>query len=238
VLARECHLLGRTEAAFDYLKELTKTGTLGERELSLYLSSVGEHAFQEGDEKDARKLLQRALKHDSKNSLALYVLGSLNDKTGHGDAAVEHWKKAAFASPELSGSALQNLERVMFQSGRFSDVERVYREVLEARPGDEYATLALASFYKKQGRGGEAIEILEDFRSLRPDSVGATLLLTSLYATLKDAEALEKFLDENESYYARTGGYTCNGCGFQAATMRWHCPRCNRFDTFSETHEA
>lgn len=237
ILANEYHHLDKTEAAYNYLKELTKTGAIGERELSLYLSSAGEHQFEEGNEKEARKLLQRALKHDSENALALFTLGNLQEKSGDADGALDHWKKAAYVSPELSGRSLQNLERVMFQSGKFSDVERVYREVLEKRPWDEYATLALASFYKKQGRGGEAIDFLEEYRSMHPESVGAMSLLTSLYATLKDADTLEKFLEENESHYTRTGNHSCSACGFQSVMMRWHCPRCNRFDSFSETHE-
>jgi lipopolysaccharide biosynthesis regulator YciM len=125
----------------------------------------------------------------------------------------------------------------MFQRGRFSEVEQVYAEVLDVRPWDEYATLSLAAFYKKQGRGEEAIDFLEEFRSMHSESVGATLLLTSLYATQKDADTLEKFLDENETNHSRTGGYECGQCGFKSVTMRWHCARCNTFDSFSKSDE-
>lgn len=237
ILAREYHLLGSTENAYGQLKELARAGVIGNRELSLYLGTVGEQEFDEGHYKEARKLLHRSLRRDEKNAGALYTLGNLEEKQGESDEAVEHWRKAALVSPEFSSNALRNLERVVFQQGRFSDVERVYGEVLEARPWDEYATLALADFYRKKGRGREAIDFLEEFRSMHPESIGATLLLTSLYATLDDPEALDKFLDANESFYARTSNHTCGSCGFQSGTMRWHCPRCNKFDSFSKNHE-
>lgn len=237
LLAREYHLMGDTEAAFGYLKELKKTDSIGDREISLYLFSAGEQKLDGGDDREARKLFQRALKYDQRNPSALYALGNLDERSGDEEEAIARWKKVALASPELSARALKSLERVMFQRGTFSEIERVYREVLEARPWDEYATLSLASFYKKQGRGAEAIEFLEEFKSMHPESVGATLLLTSLYATLRDAETLEKFLDENESYYTSVRNHACSACGFQSVLMRWHCPRCNRFDSFIESHE-
>lgn len=239
LLAKEYNLVGKTEDAYRCLKEMKRAGTIGERELSLYLSTAGERLAEDGDLKEARKLLQQALKHDSENPVARLTAGNVEDKLGNEEGALDHWKEAALSSPELSVEALKNLERVMFQRGTFGDIERVYRDVLDARPWDEYATLALASFYKKQGRGDEAIEFLEEFRGMHPESVGPTVLLTSLYATHKGPDVLEKFLDENENdIAARSRHYACAVCGFQSTSMRWHCPRCNSYDSFGETHEV
>jgi lipopolysaccharide biosynthesis regulator YciM len=166
------------------------------------------------------------------------TLGNLEEKLGNEEAAVDNWRRAAMVSHELSADALINLQRVMFQRGTFGDIEKIYRDVLAARPWDEHATLALASFYKKQGRGGEAIEFLEEYKSMHPESVATTVLLVSLYAMLKDRDELERFLEKSEANAsALKPEYHCKICDFRSNTMRWHCPRCNAFDSFEKIDE-
>jgi lipopolysaccharide biosynthesis regulator YciM len=122
----------------------------------------------------------------------------------------------------------------MFHRGTFGDIEKIYRDVLAKRPWDEHATLALASFYRKQGRGEEAIDFLEEYRSMHPESLGTTLLLTSLYAMIKDRDELERFLESSEKdAAAQKPEYRCRECDFRTRTMRWHCPRCNAFESFT-----
>ena len=238
ILAKEYHLLGNVEQAYQCLKDLKRLDAVGDRELALYLSSAGEQKAEAGELKEARKILHRALKHDSDSPAARVALGNIEDQLGEQEAALQNWKHAALASPELAPEALKNLERVMFQRGTFGEIERVYRAVLEARPWDEYATLALASFYRKQGRGADAVDFLEEFRSSHPESIGTTLSLTSLYATQGDQDFLERFLEDAEEYFSRRSARVCGVCGFQSTTMRWHCPRCNGFDTFSVKNES
>jgi lipopolysaccharide biosynthesis regulator YciM len=238
-LAREYHVLGKTESSYRCLKEMKRMGVLEERELSLYLTTVAESAAEQGDAKEAKKLFNKALKHQADNAAALLALGNLEETLGNEDEALARWKSAALLSPELSGEALKKIEHVMFNRGTFGEIEKVYRSVLEARPWDEYATLALASFYKKQGRGEDAIEFLEEYRNMHPGSIGATVLLTSLYAAHDDADALESFLEELEARSPASGEhFECDVCGFQSSAMRWHCPRCNSFDSFAKKHEA
>jgi lipopolysaccharide biosynthesis regulator YciM len=239
MLSKEYHLLGKPEEAYRCLKEMKRNGSVGERELALYLCTAGEQKVEAHNPKEAKKLFQRALKHDPKCATACYWLGNLEEELGNEKGSVEQWKKASTLSPELSAEALKSLERVMFHRGTFGDIERVYRDIVEARPWDEYATLALASFYRKQGRGEEAIEFLEEFRSMHPESIGSALLLTSLYAVHRTQDDLEKFLEDNEAAIAaRSAHYVCADCGFQSTIMRWHCPRCNAFDSFSKKNEA
>lgn len=239
LLAREYNVLGNTENSYRYLKEMKRHGALGERELSLYLCTAGDAASEKGDLKEAKKLFQRALKHDPDDAVALLALGNLEEKLGNENDALPQWKSAAMKSPELSSEALKKIEHVMFNRGTFGDIEKIYREVLEIRPWDEYATLALASFYKKQGRGQDAVDFLEEFRSMHPNSIGATILLTSLYAAGDDSDTLESFLEELEVRSTSPAGHhECTTCGFQSPGMRWHCPRCNSFDSFGKRNEG
>ena len=90
----------------------------------------------------------------------------------------------------------------------------------------------LASFYRKQGRMDDAMQLLEDYRGSNPTTVAGTVLLSSIYAARGDTDELETFLDRSDRMLARDDRYRCGACGFEAREMRWHCPRCNRFDSF------
>jgi len=239
ILARESHHLGRVEEAYTYLRELRKLGVIGEREVALYLATVGadmvdDRAGADGARlKDARRTLQRALKHDPDCAPAHLALGDADEREGEKQHAIDHWRRAAVLSADLTRTALERLEKLMFERGTFNDMGRVYREILAARPDDEWATLALSSFLKKQGRVGEAVAMLEDYQHAHPRSIEATLLLTSMYAAARDSDALEKFIDENEVVFANSDRFACSVCGNESATMRWHCPRCNSFDSYA-----
>jgi len=235
-LSRHYHLLGNHEKAYEALKESKRTGGVTDRELALYLASTGEQFAENGNPREARKLLQRSLKHDQECAPALLTLGNLADSEGEVDQAIELWRRVALLSPQLSGTALQRLERTLYEGGRFSEIERIYRDVRDARNGDEAANLSLAAFYKKQGRVDDAIQLLEDYLAVYPDSVRGALLLTSFYAKYRKDEMLDRFLDESMKRNTHTTQYVCCACDFRSPSMRWHCPRCHRFDSFAPDH--
>jgi lipopolysaccharide biosynthesis regulator YciM len=229
---RACHALGRSEEAYEYLKELKKSGGVGEREMALYLASIAETDVEKGRARDARRTLARALRHDDTCGTALLALGRLEEAAGDTDTAIRHWKNAARVSPELSPVALSQLERVLYQRGTFNEIETVYRDVLDARPGDEHAAVALASFYRKQGRTEAAIALLEEHTHANPESVAGTVLLTAMHAIRGDDADLERIVDHPDRLLKRASHFVCT-CGRESDLMRWHCPGCNRFDSFS-----
>ncbi|MFQ5510336.1 MAG: tetratricopeptide repeat protein [Candidatus Krumholzibacteriia bacterium] len=229
---------GDDEKAYEVLREARKLGGVGERELALFLTSAAETLVEKNEPREARKLLQRALKHDPECAPCLLALGDLARDSNDLDNAIDHWKRVAVLSPELSGAVLPKLESTLFDEGRFSEIEKVYDQVRSARAEDEAANLALARFYKKQGRGEEAIELLESYVAARPQSIRASLMLTSFYSRLRDAETVEGFLDKSIREVSHARQYSCNRCEYQSATMRWHCPNCNSFDSFSSNNET
>jgi lipopolysaccharide biosynthesis regulator YciM len=79
ILAKEYHLLGNVEQAYQCLKDLKRQDAVGDRELALYLCSAGEQKAEAGELKEARKILHRALKHDSDSPAARVALGNIED---------------------------------------------------------------------------------------------------------------------------------------------------------------
>jgi lipopolysaccharide biosynthesis regulator YciM len=132
----------------------------------------------------------------------------------------------------LSPTALEHLERVMYQRGTFNEIENVYRDVLDARPGDEHAAVALASFYRKQGRTDAAVSLLQEHTQANPDATAGTVVLTALHGMRGDDYELERLVDRGDQMLRRHSHFRCI-CGRESDRMRWHCPECNRFDSYS-----
>jgi lipopolysaccharide biosynthesis regulator YciM len=238
MLAKHLHMLGFRDRAYEALKEARRLGGIGERELALYLTSTAEALADKQDYKEARKVLHRALRHDPKCVACLLVLGNIAEGDHELDDAIDHWKQVALLSPPLAGTVLHKLERTLFERGRFSEIEKVYNAVRRARGDDEAASLGLAAFYHKQGRSEEAIQLLEDYLGLHPHSVSARVLLTSLYARHRDPEMLERFVDESAKESWRFSRFECRSCHLSSDVMRWHCPRCGAFDSFSTNSDG
>jgi lipopolysaccharide biosynthesis regulator YciM len=236
-IAKQYHVLGETDKAYDALKEARKYGGLGERELALYLASAAANLMEKEDTKEARKTLNRALKHDANCAPAQVMAGDLAEAAGEIDEAIDRWRRAAVLSPQLAPTVLHKLETILFDKGRFGEIEKIYNDVRHARGSDESALLGIAAFYKKQGRGDEAIQLLEDYLTVVPDSVRCRLLLASLFAKYRDMETLEHFLDQSIKDAMERRPYVCRSCQYQSDSMRWHCPRCNAFDSFSTDNE-
>jgi lipopolysaccharide assembly protein B len=229
---RASHALGRSEEAYEYLKELRKAGGVDEREMALYLVSIAEAEREKDRTRDARRTLSRALRHDPDCGPALFALGEIEEAAGDVNTAIGHWRHAARVSPELSPAALASLERVFYQRGTFNEIENVYRDVLDARVDDEHAAVALASFYRKQGRTDAAIVLLQEHTQANPDSSAGTVLLTALHALRGDEDEIERIADNGDRLLRRPTHFHCI-CGRESERMRWHCPGCNRFDSFS-----
>ena len=231
--------LAVTPAVRSVVFEMRRAASLGDAVVALDMAcysdlvSIAEADIEKGRSRDARRTLSRALRHDSECGPALLALGQMEEAAGDVDSAIRHWRNVTRVSPELSPPALAHLERVLYQRGTFNEIENVYRDVLDARPEDEHAAVALASFYRKQGQDDAAIALLREHTQANPDSSAGAVLLTAMYAMHGDEYELERMVDRGDRLLRRRTHYVCSKCGRESELMRWHCPGCNRFDSFS-----
>jgi lipopolysaccharide biosynthesis regulator YciM len=228
--------LGQIDKAYETLRELKHLEQVDDRKIALFLATAGEKNLAGGDFRTARKYLQKAIKHDPACPTALFVLGDLEEKSDRGDEAIGSWKQAALASEELTGPVLERLQRILFAEGKFGELEQIILDIMNRRNGDEAATMALALFYQKQGRDDDALQLLEEFDALDRQSLGAAVLLTFLYARHSDNDILKSFISRAVNRGTAVRNYVCRSCDHRESVMRWHCPECNAFDSFTSTH--
>lgn len=67
-----------------------------------------------------------------------------------------------------------------FKSGDLGGANRLYRELLDRLPGDENATLSLASLEARAGRPGEAYALVNELVQRDPDSVAGQRMMKAL----------------------------------------------------------
>ena len=65
--------------------------------------------------------------------------------------------------------------------GKYSQLEKIYRKIINHKPGNPEAGIALAELYHKQGKQDEAITIFEEILNSYPNSVKTMHLLVELY---------------------------------------------------------
>lgn len=118
------------------------------------------------------------------------MLGEIEAQRGKNARALAAWKKAARADPPGAGAVYPRIEASFAARGRSADFEAFLREVLESRPQDRVARLALARTLASRGDAGQAIDELSAAVAAAPEDLGLHAELgRQLLAAGRDAEA-------------------------------------------------
>jgi len=212
-LAREALIAERYEEAWTTLRDAARLDpSLGKSERAAFLAAIGERCRQSGQLDPARHWLQLALKEDDTNPQALDGMGELAAAQGDHESALYYWQKLVFAGAPHDVNA--KLERVYFELGKFSEIERVYAQVLEKRPRDVQTLLSSARIALKKGEGDDAERMLRTALEIAPDSTTALQLLGNLYLDEGRARDLRDLL---AAFVARAPA-TARGCGAARAS--------------------
>jgi tetratricopeptide (TPR) repeat protein len=187
------------EAAFRDKREILKRegrAKTGVFELADFRADQAADLLEEGKLKEAERILKEARKIESGSRRARLHGGRLLELEGDYSGAIEAWETMLREGDEGAETLFQNLERVRFLEGSFSDMEGTYRRFLERTPTSTPATFGLARFLRRKGHLDEALEICRS--GLHADAESDTLrplLLALLLQTNRVAEA-EAVLNE------------------------------------------
>jgi len=112
----------------------------------------------------AQLVLEKLVALNPDSYAGYYYLAKLYQEMGLSVRAVEAFEKALALnwSPHLAYEGAELHE----QEGRFDAAIALYRRILEENPSDERALGYLASLYLKQGNIEQALQVLDELRSL------------------------------------------------------------------------
>jgi len=227
--------LGRWKEAGEVQKKLSQlTGQGNPVKAALYKIEEGLALCADKKEHDGRILFKDALRLDPNACEAkLCIAASYIREQRHDDAFV--WLTTFVKEyPERAQDAFNLLEDLLFDLGRFSEVETILKEAAEKAPRNIYLALALIDLAEKKGELEEALDVCE--RGIEASRGELTLQMKRLaiQKRLNRVGDVERGLSEIvDRISPLEHGYYCKECGFHSRKLRTRCPECGEFRSFS-----
>lgn len=226
---------GQWQAAYDSAEKLNGHGTTStSRRLSVLKTLDGARLCANGKERDGRIQFRQAIKHDATLVAPYLYWGDSYVREHRIEDAVKIWRRLIDVNPAQSYVAFERLESHLFDLGRFSEIEQIYRGVIGSYPQNVHAYAALSRFLRKKGDAGGAITILRDGLEHNQESLWLRRRLIRMYHDVHDVdgvlnmsrEVLSRVMKENYEY-------ACSNCGNVSREPVWVCPKCNKVDSYN-----
>lgn len=158
---------------------------------AVLLVQQAETAHAEGRSADALRAVRRARRRDPSHAPAHLLLGTLEAERGRNDAALAAWREAVGVDPRGASVVYPRLEAAFAATGRTREFEGFLRDILDQRPDDVGARMALARALAAWGEVDAAVAELQALLARDPASVPAhAMLVRVLLAASREREAL------------------------------------------------
>ncbi len=169
--------------AEDKAKRLQKiTKKKDSQELAKYLVYRSIEMIKEKNFESAEMLLNKAIKQSPNYALPYKYIGEIRAINRDLVKAIENWEKFINLAPEDSHQVFENMENALFDIGRYSEVEKFYRKVLDNDPLNFAGILRLANVLNEKGEGQAAINLIE--RLIDDGNTEISILLMKLKLSL------------------------------------------------------
>jgi len=191
--------------AIDVARRLSKLeGTDASRRESALLVELAEYEHGEGRSDEARRALKRALRRNPDSIRGWLLLGELEVERGRSKAALAAWSRIPRIDRRSGPLIYAKLESTYAALDRPGDFEAYLGRLLEERPDDARARLALARTLAARGNAEEAIAELERVRHDDADNLEARAALGRLLlAERRDEHALREYGELLDALAAR-----------------------------------
>ena len=169
------------EEAIRWTKQLQKiTGKKSTIDEARFDVLKGLDCLEGGNIETARSLFKKAIKMNPEFALSYRYLGDVFEQTRDLVKALENWEK--FALKDLNGgtAVYAKIESTLFDLGRFSEVEKFYKKILQFNPINFEATIRLANVLEEKGESGAALTLIENTTLNTGDDIRIDLMKLKL----------------------------------------------------------
>ena len=178
-------------------KELQKLKSFrGLINLSKYTFEKGVKYFKNNEIVEAETLFRKAISDSPDFGLPYKYLGNIMHSNRDLVKAVEYWEKYMVLEPDDSSSVFDSIETALFDLGRYSEVEKFYRKVLDKNPNDICAGQRLANVLNEKGENKAAIALIDQFIEKDTSSISVLLMKLKLSLLTKTPSELSYYVDE------------------------------------------
>ncbi|MBN1164860.1 MAG: tetratricopeptide repeat protein [Candidatus Krumholzibacteriota bacterium] len=231
------HKLYHRQADYDnalaMLKEVSRFNPeIGGKQRAAYLSTVAYIYRDKGDNDNAKRYLDKALKEDPASSPALYMAGELAMKNNDLKTASRMWERLLKTDISLFGEILPLLEKALYDSGMFGEMEKILEDLLERYPENASILVALASLFVKKGELKKGISLLEERRRDAREVPSLTINLASMHLQAGEPDRARKILEGYGSERKEHHAWDCGICGKDSDSPLSYCFGCSNFNTY------
>jgi len=232
------HRSGDFDRAYSLLKDLSRIDPeITRSERAAYLATVAAVLHSEKRMEESQVYLERAIKEDKNAPSAVFLIGQNAMREGDLGKAAEMWTRLLKNNISCFCQVIPLLEKVLYESGRFQELETVLKKLLMQHDSQPDVLNALASFYEKKGETGVAVRILEDARDAIRSNPLASIRLASLYLQTDREEEARRILEELDLESRKAAAFVCGICGNHSDIPLAYCNQCNHFNSFKNDYE-
>ncbi len=127
-----------------------------------------EREIDRGNTADANSLLNRILRVDATNGMALLYRGQLARERGDSRAALADWRNVGDAPAKVAGTARYLEGTLILEQGRARDAERLFLESAELNPQYVQPLDRLRELYLIQARRDDVHRVIDRVGRIRP----------------------------------------------------------------------
>ena len=165
-------------------------------QIARFLVYQGMDKHERGDQTEAITTFQKAVKIAPEFGLPYLRLGDLYAESRDLVKAIEYWEKFALLSPKDGRRVYSKIESALFDLGRFSEVEKFYKRIMDIDPSNLSALAKLANVLEEKGEHNNALSLVEDALSQNETSVHAHLMKLKLSLHISKPHELSNQIDE------------------------------------------
>jgi lipopolysaccharide assembly protein B len=198
--------------------------------LALYKVNAGRDLAGKGSEHQARIRFREALKLDRLCVPAAVCLGDSYMRERRFEDALKVWRDLASRVPSKAHVILDRLNDVLYNLGRYGELQTVCEEIIATRPDHPGAYFKLMELYEKQGKTAEALELGRQAYEAGPDKPAVRrALVRFLDRTGRKDEALRTALAILGRDAEKSLDFRCGRCGHESGEIFWRCPKCRQW---------
>ena len=168
----------------------------GEVNLSKYTLQKGIMYLENNNFLDSEKLFRKAISESPEFAMPYKYLGDIKYSNRDLVKAIEYWEKYMDLSSSESHLVFDSIETALFDLGRYSEVEKFYKKVLDNNSKDLNAGLRLANVLNEKGENKAAINLIDSFIDEENPSILVMLMKLKLSLSTKTPAELAHFIDK------------------------------------------
>ncbi len=203
------------------------------RRMAIVYTLEGDRLSAAGKMKDGRLRYREAINYDSMFPGAYVGLAESYRREKRIKDALHEIDQLVENAPDAADVAFPLFEAILFEQGRFDEVEGFYRNLLKKHHHIVRGYVALATIATRKGETENALKILQEGLEANPGNEVLQYELARNLTRLNRIDELAKLgMDAMRRLAPPSSVFTCSACGYSADNMRWFCPSCGAWETF------